>query len=89
MGRKTKIVAVLGAAVVVVLLSLVLFYEPIEEGKCKLKRKKADPESQLLGLALQLKTPLTDKPDFVRDVPTDFEKPRFHRNGGKRKLTMM
>ena len=78
MGRRTRIVAVLGTMVVVVLLALVLFYEPIEEGWCKLHRRKADPESQLLGLALQFITPLTDKPDRVQDVPTGFERPRYY-----------
>jgi hypothetical protein len=78
MGRRTRIVATLGAVVAFVLLMLVLFYEPIEEGRCKLHRKKADPESQLLGLAFQLIRPLDDKPDRAQDVPAGFEQPRYY-----------
>jgi hypothetical protein len=78
MGRKTRIVAGLGAVVMLVLLVLVLFYEPIEEGRCKLHMRKADPESQLIGLAIQFIRPLTDKPERVQDVPTGFEQPRYY-----------
>jgi len=65
-------------AVVFVLLMLVLFYEPIEEGRCKLSRRKADPDSQLTRLAFQFITPLNDKPDRVQDVPAVFERPRYY-----------
>jgi hypothetical protein len=90
MGRKTRIVAALGILVAFVLLMLVLFYEPIEEGRCKLKRKKADPESPLLGLALQLKTPLIDKPDRVQDIHASFERPRYYEiKSGERPVIMV
>lgn len=78
MRRSTKTVAVLGAVFAVALLMLVLFYEPIEECRCKLHRRKADPESQLLALAYQYMTPLKDKPERVQDVPSSFEQPRYY-----------
>ena len=78
MGQRTKIVAALGAVVAVVLLTLVLFPEPIEEGRCKLSRKKADADSQLIGLAFQFIRPLDNKPDRAQDVPAGFEKPRYY-----------
>jgi hypothetical protein len=62
----------------IILLTLVLFYEPIKEGRCKLYRRKTDPRSQLIGLASQFITPLTDKPDRAQDVPTGFEQPRYY-----------
>jgi hypothetical protein len=78
MGRHKKIVAALGGLVAVVLLTLILFYEPIEEGRCKLNRRKADPKSQLIALAVQFITPLNEKPDQVQDIPVVFEIPRYY-----------
>jgi hypothetical protein len=59
--------------------------EPIEEGRCRLVRKKADPESQLMGLAFQFLWPLDNKPDSVQDLPADFTHPRYYeiRSGDK------
>ena len=89
MGRRTRIVAALGAVVAVVLLTLVLVYEPIEEGRCKLRRRKADPDSQLMGLASQFITPLNDKPDRVKDVPSGFDQPRYYEiKSGDRPILM-
>jgi hypothetical protein len=78
MGRRTRIVGAFGALVAVILLILLLFHEPIEEGRCKLKRRKADPESQLIGLAVEFVTPIDDKPDRVRDFSSGFEQPRYY-----------
>lgn len=59
--------------------------EPIQEGRCRLVRKDADPESQLMGLAFQFLWPLDDKPDSVQDLPTAFSHPRYYeiRSGDK------
>jgi len=63
--------------------------EPIQEGRCNLKRKKVDPESQLMGLAFQFLRPLDDKPDNVQDVPSDFEQPRYYKiKSGDRSILM-
>jgi len=89
MGRRTKIIAALGAVVAVVLLTLVLFPEPIEEGRCKLSRRKADPDSQLIGLAYQYIKPLDDKPDRAQGVPDGFEQPRYYEiKSGDRPILM-
>ncbi len=75
--------------VAVVLLVLVLMPERIEEGRCKLVRKKADPESQLMGLAFQLIRPLEARPDRVQDVPTGFGEPRYYEiKSGKKPVLM-
>jgi hypothetical protein len=90
MGQRTKIVAALSAVVAVVLLTLILFPEPIEEGRCKLVRKKADPDSQPIGLAFQFVRPLDDTPDNVQDVPAGFEQPRYYQiNSGGRSILMV
>lgn len=60
------------------LLWLVLGRESIQEGQCRLARKKADPESQLMGLAYQFLRPLDGKPDGMQDFPADFEQPRYY-----------
>jgi len=78
MGRRTRIVGALGGLVAAILLILLLFYEPIEEGRCNLRRRKADPESQLIALAIQFITPLNNKPDRVQDIPDDFKEPRYY-----------
>lgn len=57
---------------------LLLGREPIQEGRCRLVRKKADPDSQLTGLAVQFIYPLEAKPDRVQGVPATFEQPRYY-----------
>ncbi len=52
--------------------------EPIREGRCRLVRRKADPDSQLMWLAHQYLRPLEVKPDGVRDLPAGFEQPRYY-----------
>ena len=89
MAQRTRIVVALSAVFAVVLLTLVLFYEPIEEGRCKLSRRKADPDSQLLGLTFQYIRPLDDKPDRAQDVPGGFEQPRYYEiNSGQTPVLM-
>ncbi len=89
LGQRTKFVVVLLAVVAVVLLVLALIGEPIEEGRCKLVRKKADPDSQLLGLAFQFLRPLADRPDGVQDGPADFAQPRYyHIKSGDKPILM-
>jgi len=60
------------------LLWALLGREPIREGRCRLVRKKADPKSQLMGLADQFIEPLDDKPDSAQDLPAGFEQPRYY-----------
>jgi hypothetical protein len=57
---------------------LLLGREPIQEGRCRLVRKKADSDSQLIGLAVQFIYPLEAKPDRVQGVPATFEQPRYY-----------
>ncbi|MGE5294291.1 MAG: hypothetical protein ACM3VT_05630 [Solirubrobacterales bacterium] len=61
------------------------FYEPIEEGRCRLIRKKADPENPLVGLAIQLVDPLDHKPHDVQDLSPGFARPCYHqiKSGGR------
>ena len=61
------------------LLWMMLGREPIEDGRCRLTRKKADPSSQLTGLTYQFVQPLDGKPDGVQDVPAGFGQPRYYR----------
>jgi hypothetical protein len=86
MRRRTGIIATLVILVAFVLLALVLFYEPIEEGRCKLHRRKIDTDSQLLGLATQLLLPLDDKPKGLQDLPVGFDRPGYYeiKSGNKR-----
>lgn len=65
---------------------LLLSRAPIEEGRCRLVRKKADPRSQLMGLAFQVLQPQLIKPDDVRDLPAGFNRPCYYqiRSGDKR-----
>lgn len=60
------------------LLWLLLDSEPIQEGRCRLTRRKIDPGSPLLWLVEQFVTPLGNKPDGVRDLPVGFEEPRYY-----------
>jgi len=52
--------------------------ESIEEGRCKLVRKKTDPRSQLMELAFQVLQPQLTKPDEVRDLPPGFNRPCYY-----------
>jgi len=60
--------------------------EPVQEGRCRLVRRKADPTSQLMGLAFQFMEPLEDKPESVRDLPAGFRRPCYYeiRSEGRR-----
>lgn len=89
MAQRTKTVVASVAVVAGVLLAFVLKPERIEEGRCKLVRKKADPDSQLLGLAFQFFRPLDDKPDSMQDLPGGFEQPRCYEiNSGDRSVLL-
>jgi len=80
----------MGGVIAVVLLTLVLLPEPVEEGRCKLRSKKAAPDSQLIGLACQFLKPLDDKPDCVQDVHAGFKKPRYYEiKSGDRPVLMV
>jgi hypothetical protein len=52
--------------------------EPVREGRCRLVRRKAEPDSQLMWLAFQSIKPLDGKPDSVQDLPAGFEQPRYY-----------
>jgi len=73
---------VLGGGTLWLLLSRAL----IEEGRCRLVRKKADPRSHLIGLAFQVLQPQLARPEDVRDLPAGFSRPCYYqiRSGGKR-----
>ncbi len=89
-AQQAKIVVAPLAVVVVILLVLALIPEPIEEGRCRLVRRKADPDSQLLGLAFQLIRPLEDRPDPVQNLPAGFEQPRYyHITSGDKPVLMV
>jgi len=60
------------------LLWVLLGPESVREGRCRLVRKKADPESPLMGLAIRSITPLEAKPDSARDLPAGFGQPRYY-----------
>lgn len=65
--------------------------ESIEEGRCRLVRKKADPRSQLVGLAFQVLQPQLARPDDVRDLPAGFDRPCYYqvRSGDNRVRAVM
>jgi len=52
--------------------------EPVQEGRCRLVRRRADPTSQLMGLAFQFMEPLEDKPESVRNLPAGFRRPCYY-----------
>jgi hypothetical protein len=60
------------------LLWLFLGREPIEEGRCQLVRKEAAPSSPLVWLAFQVLQPQAARPESVRDLPADFDKPCYY-----------
>jgi len=63
--------------------------EPVREGRCRLIRKKAEPENRLTGLAARFLFPLDGKPDDVQDAPSDFAQPRYYRiKSGDRSILM-
>jgi hypothetical protein len=57
---------------------LLLGRESIEEGRCRLVRKKADPSSQLMGLAWQFLQPLNGKPESLQSPPAGFDRPCYY-----------
>ena len=59
---------------------LLLGHEPIEEGRCKLRRRAiGNPaENQVAELAWQLLEPEPARPDEVRDLPHGFDQPCFY-----------
>jgi hypothetical protein len=67
------------------LLWLVFGREPIQEGRCKLVRKRVAPDSSFMWLVEQYLRPLAAKPDSVRDLPAGFVEPRYYTiKGGDR-----
>ena len=62
--------------------------QPVEEGRCRLVRKRADPSSPLVWLALQSLQPQTAKPSGVQDLPAGFDRPCYYlmKTGGKQVL---
>ncbi len=60
------------------LLWFVFGREPIGEGRCRLVRRKVDPDSPLMWLVQRFVTPLGNKPDGVQDLPAGFEQPRYY-----------
>jgi hypothetical protein len=76
---KTKPILIAAVAVVAAAaLLLFLKAERIEEGRCKLVRKKADASSQLLGFAQQVLQPQAAKPEGVPDLPAGFGRPCYY-----------
>jgi hypothetical protein len=72
------------------LLWLLLGREPIEEGRCWLARRKADPDSQLMALAFQFMQPLEGRPDGIQDLPAGFERSGYyHLRSGDRLIPMV
>lgn len=76
------VVIVLGGGI----LWLLFGRERIEEGRCRLVWKKVSPDSQLVGLAVQMLQPLTVRPEGVRDLPAGFDRPCYYeiRSGARR-----
>jgi len=74
-----------GLVILAGILVWLAFGERIEEGRCALRLKNADPESQLMGLAYQFVQPLDGRPDGVQDLPAGFGQPRYYtiRSGDK------
>jgi hypothetical protein len=71
------------------LLRVFLAPEPIREGRCRLIRKKADPENPLTGLASRFLFPLDGRPDDVQEPPAGFARPRYYRvKSGDRSVLM-
>lgn len=55
--------------------------EPIEEGRCRLARKKADLnhlDNPLMRLACQSLKPESSRPDDIQDLPNGFSQPCFY-----------
>ncbi len=64
--------------------------EPIQEGRCRLVRRKADPRGQLIGLAVQMLPSQTARPDSVRDLPAGFERPCYYEmNSDDRRIPLV
>ena len=63
--------------------------EPVREGRCRLIRKKANPENRLTGLASRFLFPLDGKPDDVQEPPAGFAQPRYYKvTSGDRSILM-
>ncbi len=67
------------------LLWLAFVGEPIEEGRCKLVRRKVKPSGELARLASQVLEPQTSRPQGLQDLPAGFDNPCFYelRSDGK------
>lgn len=67
------------------LLWFVFGREPIEEGRCKLVRRKVKPSGELARLASQVLEPQMSKPPGLQDLPAGFDNPCFYelRSDGK------
>jgi hypothetical protein len=50
----------------------------VEEGRCRLVRRKADPSSQLIGLGRAFLEPALARPEDVKDLPDGFDRPCFY-----------
>jgi hypothetical protein len=74
-GKTKPILA--GALVVLTAITLLLVLKDgrVEEGRCKLVCRKADPSSQLLGFAYQLLMPQADRPEDMARLPAGFDRP--------------
>ena len=59
---------------------------PIEEGRCQLVLRKANPSGELTRLASQVLEPQMARPQGLPDLPAGFDKPCFYevRSGDKR-----
>ncbi|MEN6333990.1 MAG: hypothetical protein ABFE01_06985 [Phycisphaerales bacterium] len=71
------------------LLWVLLIREPVEEGRCRMVRKKADINSQLMGLAIRFVEPMADKPEAVRDLPAGFSRPAYYQFKSGDRLVLM
>ena len=89
MKKRSGIILFALLALSVGLLWVFLAPEPLQEGRCRLARKKADPDSPLLWLTSQYIRPLEDKPESAKDAPAGFAHPRYYSvRSGERSILM-
>jgi hypothetical protein len=77
-GKTKPILLATLTVVAATALLLVLQGRRIEEGRCKLVRKKTDPSTDLMRLTYQVLQPRSDKPDNIRDLPAGFDRPCYY-----------